>query len=77
MADKTQKYDDNAPGAFYVDEECIACDACMQSAPKHFKMTEDNDHAFVTIQPQNDEEQEECMEALQGCPVDAIGQDGN
>jgi len=28
-------------------------------------------------QPENDEEREQCVEAMEGCPVEAIGEDGN
>lgn len=76
MANKQFKYAENSPGAFYVDEECIACDACLDSAPNHFQMTADKDHAYVARQPETDSERTACLEALAGCPVDAIGQDG-
>lgn len=76
MALKEHKYSENIAGSFYVDDECIACDACTVAAPKHFVMTEDKDHAYVCKQPQNEAERDECIEAMEGCPVDAIGQDG-
>ncbi|MCO5113963.1 MAG: ferredoxin [Bdellovibrionaceae bacterium] len=76
MADKNDKYDENAKGKFYVDRSCIACDACYTTAPDNFQITEDYDHAFVMKQPENEEELERCQEALEGCPVEAIGLDG-
>src|SRR5262245_5085583 len=45
MAKKENKYIDNIPGRFYVDKECIACDACILAAPDHFAMNEDDGHA--------------------------------
>lgn len=75
MADKNNKYDENVKGKFYVDRECIACDACVLVAPDHFNMDEDDGHAFVIKQPQNEEEEELCTEAMEGCPVEAIGND--
>ena len=77
MADKTNKFDENIAGKYYVDKECIACDACVMAAPDHFGMDEDDGHAFVTKQPQGDEENEACVEALESCPVEAIGDDGD
>ena len=77
MADKTKKYDDNKPGKYYVDDECIACDACVMSAPDNFNMDDDDGHAFVSVQPKTDEEIEQCVEAMEGCPVEAIGDDGD
>jgi len=32
-------------GPYYVDEECIACDACVLIAEKHFKIDEENNIA--------------------------------
>lgn len=76
MADKTNKYEDNVPGPFYVDKECINCDACVLVAENHFKLDEKDGHAFVYRQPETEEEKEACNEALESCPVEAIGSDG-
>ena len=73
MADKGKKYDDNLPGRFYVDKECIACDACVLTAPKNFSMHEEDGHAYVSSQPKSPEEEAACKEAMEGCPVEAIG----
>lgn len=76
MADKSQKWNENAAGKFYVDQTCIACDACVLAAPKNFKMNEEDGHAYVAKQPQSPEEEAACQEAIEGCPVEAIGSDG-
>lgn len=76
MADTTQKWEDNVPGAFYVDKECILCSLCTDIAPENFKESEDGDHDFVYKQPENDAELQACQDALEQCPVDAIGSDG-
>lgn len=76
MADKNKKYPENKPGRFYVDRECIACDACCISAPQNFSMDENDGHAFISVQPTTPEEEAQCREALEGCPVEAIGNDG-
>lgn len=76
MADKTSKFPENEPGPFYVDEACIACDACVTSAPNNFSMDEKMGHAFVKVQPRNSTEEDQCREAMEGCPVEAIGNDG-
>ena len=77
MADKDNKYPENVPGKYYVDKECIACDACVMTAPDHFGMDEDDGHAFVIKQPGGGDEEEMCQEAMEGCPVEAIGSDGS
>ena len=76
MADKNNKYPENAPGPFYVDKECINCDACVLAAEGHFKIDEERGFAFVFRQPATKEEREACGEALECCPAEAIGSDG-
>ena len=76
MADKSAKVPDNVNGKFFVDENCIACDACIFAAEKFFKMNDEQGYAFVFRQPTTSEETEECQTALEGCPVGSIGNDG-
>jgi ferredoxin len=76
MADKANKYPENKPGKYYVDRECIACDACVMTAPKFFSMDQDDGHAFVVDQPKDSDDEDLCREAMEGCPVEAIGNDG-
>jgi ferredoxin len=76
MADFKNRYPENCSGRFYVDRECIACDACVMAAPDNFGMDENDGHAFVKKQPANSGEAEQCREAMEGCPVFAIGNDG-
>lgn len=77
MADKEAKWSQNVNGRYYVDDQCIACDACCIEAPHFFAMNDEDGHAFVSKQPVTDEEVEECNNALAACPVGAIGDDGN
>ena len=76
MADVTDKYELNVEGKFYVDEQCIDCDLCRETAPKNFTREEDEGYSYVYKQPENDEELESCIEAMDGCPVESIGDDG-
>ncbi len=77
MACKDKKYDTNVSGRFYVDKECIACDACVLTAIGNFIMEPDTGHAYVSKQPETPEEENLCLEAMSGCPVEAIGNDGS
>jgi ferredoxin len=77
MADKAQKWNENQTGKVFVDQSCIACDACVLTAPKNFSMHEEDGHAFVSKQPESAEEQALVKEAIEGCPVEAIGEDGD
>jgi ferredoxin len=76
MANRSAKYADNAPGKFYVDENCIDCDACRATAPDNFARNDEKGYSFVVKQPTNELEAQLCREALEGCPVEAIGEDG-
>lgn len=76
MADKKAKWNQNAVGRFYVDDQCIACDACVVEAPTFFVMNDIEGHAYVRLQPKTSKEIEECLNAIIVCPVEAIGSDG-
>lgn len=76
MADASDKVAENVPGKFYVDDTCSACMVCCDTAPDNFKMTDDEEHAYVSKQPANDEELALVEEAMEGCPEEAIGDDG-
>ena len=76
MAELENKYSDNVEGAYYVDDQCIDCDLCRETAPNNFTRQEDEGYSYVYKQPDNDEEKAECQEAMEGCPVEAIGDNG-
>jgi ferredoxin len=76
MADVANKYAENVPGKFYVDDQCIDCDLCRETAPANFKRNDDGGHSYVYKQPESPEEEGLCKEAMEGCPVEAIGNDG-
>lgn len=85
MADPTDIWEDNVGGfsvvagkkvSFYVDRECILCSVCEDAAPRNFRASDDDDHDICYKQPQNEDELEECYEAMENCPVEAIGDDG-
>jgi ferredoxin len=76
MADKTQKVPENVPGRFYVDVTCIDCDLCRETAPANFIRQDDEGHSYVIRQPRDAAEEAACLAALEECPVEAIGDDG-
>jgi ferredoxin len=77
MANKAEKWPNNASGKFYVDQQCIDCDLCRETAPSFFARSDEGGFTFVNKQPVTDEEISQCKEALDGCPVGAIGEDGD
>ena len=76
MADVANKYSDNVEGKFFVDDQCIDCDLCRETAPANFKRNDDGGHSYVFKQPETPEEEALSQEAMDGCPVEAIGNDG-
>lgn len=76
MADIDEKNEKNVPGKFYVDSNCIDCDLCRESAPDFFGRDDDEGLSIVIKQPVTDDEVAQVTEAMEGCPVQAIGDDG-
>ena len=76
MAVFENKYPDNVAGKYYVDDQCIDCDLCRETAPDNFTRNEDGGYSYVYKQPTSPEEETLCKEAMEGCPVEAIGNDG-
>ncbi len=77
MADIANKYAENAAGKFYVDNQCIDCDLCRETAPANFKRHDDGGYSYVYKQPTTPDEEARCREAMEGCPVEAIGNNGD
>ncbi len=75
MAERNLRWENNVPGRYYVDHSCIASKLCVAVAPANFRMS-DAGHAYVYRQPETPEEEEACRQAVAGCPVAAIGGDG-
>lgn len=86
MADPKNMWPDNVGGSttvgnktlgFYVDKECILCSVCSDAAPKNFRMSDDEDHDICYKQPTTPDEVAQCYEAMENCPVEAIGDNGS
>jgi ferredoxin len=76
MGEKIRKHPLNAPGKFYVDQDCCtASAACVDAAPDHYRMDEDY-NVYVVRQPATPEEEARCRAGLEACPVAAIYDDG-
>ena len=76
MADLEYRYKDNVEGRYYVDEQCIDCNLCREEAPKNFTRQEELGYSYVYKQPEDGEEEEMCKNAMEFCPVEAIGDFG-
>jgi ferredoxin len=67
---------ENVSGKFYTDTQCIDCDLCRQTAPEFFSRNVEDGYSYVSKQPETVEEIELCQQAVEECPVDAIGGNG-
>src|ERR1700748_3807302 len=76
MAEVANRYAENVAGKFYVDDQCIDCDLCRETAPSNFTRNDDGGHSFVYKQPESPDEEALCKEAMEGCPVKASGNNG-
>lgn len=76
MAELKDRLPDNVSGKFFVDRQCIDCDVCRDTAPENFARNDENAYSYVRKQPADQREFEKCIEALDACPVEAIGDDG-
>jgi ferredoxin len=76
VADPAQKLAENVGGKYYVDAQCIDCDVCRVTAPGNFQRSDQKGYSYVFRQPADPEEEAQCQEAMDCCPVEAIGSDG-
>ena len=74
MADPKKKHPMNVEGPYYVDSECIDCGLCLDVAPASFRS--DGRASYVAKQPEGEAEEGACRQAMEDCPVEAIGDDG-
>lgn len=76
MANRDDKVPENTDGRYYVDTQCIDCNLCRDIAPNNFAHQEEAGYTYVVKQPSGDEEESQCSESKDSCPVEAIGDDG-
>ena len=77
MADPNDKVPGQPAGRYYVDTQCIDCDLCRETAPANFKRNDEQGFSHVFKQPETEDEEILCKDAMDNCPVEAIGNDGN
>jgi len=76
MADKKLKNPENVPGKYYVDNSCIDCGLCPDTAPTVFKRFDEGGFSIAHRQPVSPEELALAEEAREACPSESIGNDG-
>ena len=76
MEQEIIRHPSNAPGKYYVDcNTCLDHECCIETAPNNFRLHE-HLSAYVFKQPTSPEEEAQCRQALEECPVAAIHDDG-
>ena len=62
-------------GEYFIKDTCIDCDLCRNTAPLFFarKYTGNGGITTVERQPLTLQEHHACRDALEACPVEAIG----
>ena len=76
MAELNARFAENVAGAFYVSTACIDCDMCRETAPTVFRRNDEIGYSIVFRQPETELERAQAIEALEGCPTEAIGANG-
>lgn len=71
-----ERYTENVPGAYYVTEQCLDCDLCRECAPKNIRRHDAGGYSYVFRQPSTPEEVAACEMGVEGCPTQAVGNDG-
>jgi ferredoxin len=77
MATYSHRYPQNAPGKYYVDDQCTDCDLCRETAPNNIRRNDHGGHSYVFRQPTAPEEVKQVQECVERCPCDAVGNDGD
>ena len=77
MAVFAERYPQNVPGKYYVTDQCTDCDLCRECAPNNIRRNDEGGHSYVFRQPTTPEEIAGCEEGVQGCPTEAVGNDGD
>lgn len=77
MADFFHRHPLSARRKFYVDHTCTDCDFCCVLAPNNFARDSDTAHSYVANQPKTELELLQMREAVEGCPTESIGDDGD
>ena len=72
-----ERWPENVPGKFYVDQQCLDCNLCTETAPGHFTRNDAGGYFYVSRQPATKEEEALLQLAVEGCPCEAILNDGD
>jgi ferredoxin len=71
------RWPENVPGKFYVEQQCLDCNLCVDTAPGHFTRNDAGGYFYVSRQPTTKEEETLLQLTIESCPCEAIFGDGD
>jgi len=73
MADVANKYAENVPGKFYVDDQCIDCDLCRETGAANFKRNDDGAIPMSINSRRRQRKKALCKEAMEAVRSRRLG----
>jgi ferredoxin len=71
------RYPLNVPGKYYINDQCLDCDLCRETAPNNIRRDDRTGISYVYKQPTTPEEVARVEEGVGGCPTEGVGNDGD
>jgi ferredoxin len=65
------------PGKYYITDQCTDCDLCRECAPMNIRRDDQTGRSYVFKQPNTDDEIALVEDGVQGCPTEAVKNDGD
>jgi ferredoxin len=72
-----KRLNDNAPGRYYVTDQCNGCGLCFSIALLNFMYSNDSSYYYIYQQPADEREEADIREAIGVCQMDCIKDDGD
>lgn len=70
------RIEENAPGKYYVTDDCNGCGRCFSVALQNFMYNNDATLYYVIEQPEDEREEADIREAMDVCMMDCIHDNG-
>ena len=71
------RYPLNVPGKYYINDLCMDCDLCRETAPDNIRRDDRTGMSYVFKQPVTPQEIAQVEAGVGGCPVEGVGNDGD
>jgi len=74
---KFNRYPLNVPGKYYINDQCLDCDLCRETAPNNIRRDDRTGYSYVFKQPTTEVEIAAVEEGVAGCPTAGVSNDGD